>query len=114
MIHSRHCCKNKYNDPKKCKPDLYSKRAKSVCGDAYSFGEWPACFWKSGCWLTSQAYDDQSSTFTVPSGAGFQVIFCPGGESSSFMKTSDASVSTLLTRSSLLMALLVSWALLFP
>ncbi|PUU79140.1 thaumatin, partial [Tuber borchii] len=52
------CCSGEYDDPEKCKPGLYSKRIKSVCPDAYSF-----------------AYDDLS-TFMLPSGLGFEVIFC--------------------------------------
>ena len=33
------CCTNEYNDPKVCKPSLYSEHAKRVCPDAYSFGK---------------------------------------------------------------------------
>ncbi|KAF3274909.1 hypothetical protein TWF970_007612 [Orbilia oligospora] len=48
------------------------KRAKQVCGDAYSY-----------------AYDDYLSTFAVPSvkGEGFEVMFCPGGVSTNILKT---------------------------
>lgn len=62
------CCHGKFNDSKKCHPGLYSRNAKKVCPDAYSF-----------------AYDDRTSTFTMPTGGGggaFEVVFCPGGESS--------------------------------
>lgn len=59
------CCTGDYNDPTKCGPSLYSKNAKRVCPDAYSY-----------------AYDDLLSTFTVPTGDGFEVTFCPEGESS--------------------------------
>ncbi|KAH8153403.1 uncharacterized protein LAJ45_02215 [Morchella importuna] len=62
------CCKGKWDDPKKCKPSLYSSKAKAVCPDAYSY-----------------AYDDHLSTFTVPTGQGFEVTFCPAGESSDIM-----------------------------
>jgi len=44
------------------------KLQKSVCPDAYSY-----------------AFDDQTSTFIIPSGAGFQVIFCPGGRSTNIL-----------------------------
>ncbi|KAF2421115.1 Osmotin, thaumatin-like protein [Tothia fuscella] len=58
------CCTQDYNTPKKCGSNYYSRAAKKVCPDAYSF-----------------AYDDDTSTFSVPTGAGFEVIFCPGGRS---------------------------------
>ncbi|PWW71931.1 Osmotin, thaumatin-like protein [Tuber magnatum] len=59
------CCAGEYDSPQRCKPGLYSKRIKNVCPDAYSF-----------------AYDDALSTFTLPSGSGFEIMFCPGGKSS--------------------------------
>ena len=31
------------------------------------------------------AYDDQTSTFIVPAGAGFEVIFCPGARSTNIL-----------------------------
>ncbi|KAL7274862.1 hypothetical protein RUND412_002224 [Rhizina undulata] len=70
------CCAGEYDDPLKCKPNLYSKRAKAVCPDAYSF-----------------AYDDSTSTFTVPTGPSFEVTFCPGGESTNIMKTTNGASS---------------------
>ena len=65
-----YCCTGGYDGPGKCSPNYYSKAAKSVCPDAYSY-----------------AYDDQDSTFIVPEGAGFQVIFCPGGRSTNIIAT---------------------------
>ncbi|TID12847.1 Osmotin thaumatin-like protein [Venturia nashicola] len=66
-----HCCTGKkHNSAKTCKANYYSKRAKAVCPDAYSF-----------------AYDDDSSTFTVPTGTGFEVVFCPVGRSTVIKKT---------------------------
>lgn len=67
--HAQDCCTGSYNDPLVCKPSLYSKMAKKVCPDAYSF-----------------AFDDQSSTFIIPSGGGFEVVFCPSGRSSNILK----------------------------
>ncbi|QDS74096.1 hypothetical protein FKW77_009650 [Venturia effusa] len=67
---SEHCCTGKHNSAKTCKPNYYSKRAKAVCPDAYSF-----------------AYDDASSTFTVPTGTGFEVVFCPEGRSTVIKRT---------------------------
>ena len=32
------CCTNEWNSPTKCQPSAYSKSAKKVCPDAYSFG----------------------------------------------------------------------------
>lgn len=63
------CCTGSYNDPNKCKASLYSKQAKKVCPDAYSF-----------------AFDDQTSTFIVPQGGGFETVFCPSGRSSNILK----------------------------
>ncbi|KAK5166619.1 uncharacterized protein LTR77_008162 [Saxophila tyrrhenica] len=57
----QYCCTGKYDGPSQCSTNYYAKAAKSVCPDAYSY-----------------AYDDQDSTFIIPEGAGFQVIFCPG------------------------------------
>lgn len=67
------CCSGKYDHPQKCKPGLYSKRIKDVCPDAYSF-----------------AYDDRS-TFALPSGLGFEVMFCPDGKSSIVSKSKEES-----------------------
>ena len=35
------CCTGRYNSPNICKPSEYSKEAKKVCPDAYSFGTFP-------------------------------------------------------------------------
>lgn len=64
------CCTGSYNDPNVCKPGLYSSHAKAVCPDAYSF-----------------AFDDQTSTFVIPSGGGFEITFCPAGRSTNILKT---------------------------
>lgn len=44
--------------------------AKSVCPDAYSF-----------------AFDDATSTFIVPAGGGWEVVFCPAGRSTDILAT---------------------------
>ncbi|KAI0522209.1 thaumatin family protein [Xylaria bambusicola] len=64
------CCTGKYNDPEICKPGIYSKYAKYVCPDAYSF-----------------AFDDQASTFIIPMGGGWEVVFCPEGRSTNILAT---------------------------
>ena len=33
------------------------------------------------------AFDDQDSTFIIPSGGGFQIIFCPPGRSTTILTT---------------------------
>ena len=66
----QYCCTGKHNDPDSCKPNFYATQAKKVCPDAYSY-----------------AYDDQSSTFTMPTGLGYEVIFCPKGRSSNILVT---------------------------
>ena len=62
------CCSGSYDNPNVCKPSQYSTEAKTVCPDAYSY-----------------AFDDQTSTFIIPSGGGFQVIFCPAGRSTNIL-----------------------------
>ena len=66
----QYCCVGQFNVPAKCSANYYSKSAKAVCPDAYSY-----------------AYDDQDSTFVVPKGAAFKVIFCPGGRSTNIIAT---------------------------
>ena len=66
-----YCCTGKYDGPSKCSSNYYSKSAKAICPDAYSF-----------------AYDDQDSTFSVPEGAGFHVVLCPGGASTNILASS--------------------------
>jgi beta-mannosidase len=65
---------------------------KEVCPDAYSFGEqllsalWhldPGILTNTG----TAAFDDQTSTFIIPSGAGFEVVFCPGARSTVILST---------------------------
>jgi hypothetical protein len=63
------CCVGKYHDPKVCKPSAYSKAAKAICPDAYSF-----------------AYDDQESTFIIPNGGGWEVVLCPQGRSTNILR----------------------------
>ncbi|WPH03380.1 thaumatin-like protein 1 [Acrodontium crateriforme] len=69
-----YCCKNSYDGVGKCHSNYYSTAAKSICPDAYSF-----------------AYDDQDSTFIVPTGGGFEIIFCPGGRSTTIIKSKGSS-----------------------
>ncbi|KAL6156512.1 hypothetical protein ACJQWK_06809 [Exserohilum turcicum] len=64
------CCTGQYDSPSSCQPSLYSKKVKEVCPDAYSY-----------------AFDDQTSTFIIPSGAGFEVVFCPGARSTTILTT---------------------------
>lgn len=73
-----YCCTGKYDSPDVCKSNYYSTAAKKVCPDAYSF-----------------AFDDQSSTFIIPSGAGFEVVFCPGGRSTNILATKSTQLAQL-------------------
>jgi beta-mannosidase len=41
------------------------------------------------------AFDDQSSTFIIPSGAGFEVVFCPGARSTNILTTERDSMLQL-------------------
>ncbi|THV77834.1 Osmotin, thaumatin-like protein [Aureobasidium pullulans] len=74
----QYCCLGKYNGPDQCSPNYYAKAAKTMCPDTYSF-----------------AYDDQSSTFIIPSGAGVEVVFCPGGRSTVILSTKAAQLREL-------------------
>lgn len=70
------CCLGEYRSPTVCQPSEYSKNAKAVCPDAYSY-----------------AFDDQTSTFIIPSGSGFNIVFCPGGRSSNILTAESHNVS---------------------
>jgi hypothetical protein len=72
------CCTGSYNDPGVCKPSLYSQSAKAVCPDAYSF-----------------AFDDQTSTFIIPAGGGWEVVFCPPGRSTNILATFGPQLSAV-------------------
>ncbi|KAL2395263.1 hypothetical protein ABEF93_002884 [Exophiala dermatitidis] len=65
---AKYCCTGDHSTPATCSPSLYSTQAKKVCPDAYSY-----------------AYDDQTSTFIIPQGSGFEVVFCPTGRSSNIL-----------------------------
>jgi hypothetical protein len=65
----KECCTGEYHDPNVCKASLYSRQAKAVCPDAYSF-----------------AFDDQTSTFIIPSGGGWEIIYCPSGRSTNILR----------------------------
>ncbi|KAL7621173.1 hypothetical protein AAE478_008490 [Parahypoxylon ruwenzoriense] len=64
------CCTGEYNEPWACEPGQYSYNAKAVCPDAYSY-----------------AFDDQTSTFIIPNGGGWEVVFCPAGRSTNILAT---------------------------
>lgn len=72
------CCAGDHDEPETCSPSKYSRLAKSVCPDAYSY-----------------AYDDQSSTFIIPSGGGWEVKFCPQGRSTNILRTLGAQLHEL-------------------
>ncbi|KAI4189194.1 MAG: hypothetical protein L6R41_001637 [Letrouitia leprolyta] len=82
------CCTGSYNSPTVCKPSLYSTQSKKVCPDAYSFGK-SHDYHSRVLLLTTVilAFDDQTSTFIIPSGPGFEVVFCPPGRSSTILKS---------------------------
>ncbi|KKY20913.1 putative thaumatin family protein [Phaeomoniella chlamydospora] len=75
---AEYCCTGSHDSPSKCQPSEYSTQAKKVCPDAYSY-----------------AYDDQTSTFIIPSGGGFEVVFCPSGSSSTILTTFSSQLSEL-------------------
>ncbi len=42
-----------------------------------------------------EAFDDQTSTFIIPMGGGFEVVFCPPGRSTNILKTMSAQLHEL-------------------
>ena len=44
---------------------------------------------------TGLAFDDQTSTFIIPSGGGFEVVFCPTGRSSTILKVYKQELTQL-------------------
>ena len=74
----QYCCTGQYNSPGSCKPSRYSTQAKTVCPDAYSY-----------------AFDDQRSTFIIPSGGGFEIVFCPQGRSTTILNTFGGALRQL-------------------
>lgn len=72
------CCKGKHATSAKCSPSLYSKHAKDVCPDAYSY-----------------AFDDSASTFIIPQGGGWEVVFCPAGRSTNILETFGGQISSV-------------------
>ena len=77
------CCTGDYHDPARCSPGLYSRAAKAVCPDAYSF-----------------AFDDQTSTFIIPSGGGWEVVFCPAGRSTDILRVLGPQLRALASSGS--------------
>lgn len=73
---AKDCCTGKYNTAAKCPKSLYSRAAKTVCPDAYSY-----------------PYDDSDSTFVIPSGGGWKVTFCPAGRSTNILATFGSYIS---------------------
>ncbi|KIX07329.1 uncharacterized protein Z518_01982 [Rhinocladiella mackenziei CBS 650.93] len=67
---AKYCCTGNHASPSTCSPSMYSTQAKKVCPDAYSY-----------------AYDDQTSTFIIPQGGGFEVVFYPSGRSTNILAT---------------------------
>ena len=43
----------------------------------------------------NEAFDDQTSTFIIPSGGGFEVTFCPRGRSSNILKVYKQQLAQL-------------------
>jgi len=74
----QYCCTGSHNSPQSCSPNDYSTAAKAICPDVYSY-----------------AFDDQTSTFVIPSGGGFEVVFCPAGRSTTILKTFGTQLTQL-------------------
>ncbi|CAN8100243.1 unnamed protein product [Discula destructiva] len=74
--HPKDCCTGDYDTPAKCPRSEYSRAAKEVCPDAYSY-----------------PYDDGTSTFVIPGGGGWSVTFCPAGRSTDILATFGSLIS---------------------
>ncbi|KAM3075918.1 hypothetical protein ACMFMG_006568 [Clarireedia jacksonii] len=66
---AKDCCRDEYDDPNKCPRTPFALAADKICPDAYGF-----------------AFDDQTSTFIIPTGGGWEVVFCPVGRSTNILK----------------------------
>ncbi|KAF3764990.1 Osmotin, thaumatin-like protein [Cryphonectria parasitica EP155] len=73
---AKDCCTGSYDSSSKCPRSLYSRSAKAVCPDAYSY-----------------PYDDGTSTFVIPGGGGWSVTFCPEGRSTDILATFGTLIS---------------------
>lgn len=73
---AKDCCTGKYDTAAKCPQSEYSRSAKAVCPDAYSY-----------------PYDDSDSTFVIPAGGGWTVTFCPEGRSTDILATFGSLIS---------------------
>ncbi|KAI9721842.1 MAG: hypothetical protein M1812_002178 [Candelaria pacifica] len=82
------CCSGAHDQPSTCSPSYYSKQAKKVCPDAYSY-----------------AFDDQDATFVIPSGGGFEVIFCPPGRSTTILSSKKDELTQLANTGQISLAL---------
>jgi len=92
------CCTGSHSTPSTCSPSAYSRAAKAVCPDAYSYGTHP---WRLSSYKLTfalKAYDDQTSTFIIPSGAGFEVVFCPGARSTNILATGGTQLRNLASQ----------------
>lgn len=78
------CCVGRYHDPNVCRPSIYSRAAKAICPDAYSF-----------------AYDDQESTFIIPKGGGWEVVLCPSGRSTNILSQLSSELFELASNGGL-------------
>ncbi|CAN0875034.1 Thaumatin-like protein 1a [Linum grandiflorum] len=56
----QYCCTGQFDKPETCPPTDLSRFFKDRCPEAYSY-----------------AYDDQTSTFTCPTGQNYLITFCP-------------------------------------
>ncbi len=98
--HPSDCCTGEYGSPETCQPSSYSQNAKAICPDAYSYGKWSHIqtqnrLAKYAKWFIDPAYDDEQSTFAVPEGVGFEVVFCPLGRSTNILATRKANAGLL-------------------
>jgi thaumatin family protein len=84
------CCTGSYNSPSSCKPGLYSTNAKKICPDAYTYGMKCPLRRVKFSLIEIVAYDDIDSTFVVPTGGAYQVIFCPAGQSTNIISGQNA------------------------
>lgn len=89
------CCTGSYGTPQTCKPSQYSQSAKAVCPDAYSYGLLSSVRASLRALTVSIAFDDQTSTFIIPTGSGFEVVFCPGGRSTNIIASSNGKLTQL-------------------
>lgn len=72
------CCTGAYDQPNLCPRNDFAKASNAICPDAYGY-----------------PFDDQTSTFIIPTGGGWEIVFCPEGRSTNILQVLGDQMRTL-------------------